>query len=65
MGGLEEHARILGAPGVILDTEPATTSRRLGRSYRSLGYLECGGVYLAAGDDRIAGVTSSTPSGRG
>jgi GNAT superfamily N-acetyltransferase len=51
MRGLEERARILGAPGVILDTGTGDDFAAARALYRSLGYVECGGVYLGGWSD--------------
>jgi GNAT superfamily N-acetyltransferase len=51
MGAVEEVARDAGMPGVILDTgtdDVFAASRAL---YRSLGYLDQGGVYLGGWSD--------------
>jgi GNAT superfamily N-acetyltransferase len=51
MRALEDRARALGAPGVILDTgtnEYFAPARAL---YRSLGYVDRGGVYLGGWSD--------------
>lgn len=51
MLALEERARRLGAPGLILDTGTTEYFAPARGLYRSLGYVERGGVYLGGWSD--------------
>jgi GNAT superfamily N-acetyltransferase len=51
MGALEDRARTLGAPGVLLDTGTTDSFAAARGLYRSLGYREIGGVYLGGWSD--------------
>ncbi len=51
MQALEERARALGAPGVILDTGTGEDFAAARGLYESLGYERVGGVYLGGWSD--------------
>ncbi len=51
MLALEEHARAAGMPGVILDTGTTDYFAAARALYRSLGYIDHGGVYLGGWSD--------------
>jgi GNAT superfamily N-acetyltransferase len=51
MRALEDRARALGAPGVILDTGTNDYFAPARSLYRSLGYVDRGGVYLGGWSD--------------
>ena len=51
MLALEGHARAAGMPGVILDTGTSDYFAAARALYRSLGYVDRGGVYLGGWSD--------------
>ena len=51
MLALEDRARLLGAPGVILDTGTSEYFAPARALYRALGYTNQGGVYLGGWSD--------------